>query len=100
MGQHLAREHSANGRRPRVRVVGLLGVFPTRLGEAISAVGPPASLAVSCFREPRQGRFTPLRCVPRRLRRWPCGPPLTRPAPARGRSERAARRVGGPGGVG
>lgn len=55
-------------------------------------VGPPASLAVSCFREPRQGRFTPLRCVPRRLRRWPCGPPLTRPAPARGE---ASGRPGG-----
>lgn len=63
---------------------------------AVLPLGRPLLWAVSCFREPRQGRFTPLRCVPRRLRRWPCGPPLTRPTPARGRSERAARKGGCP----
>lgn len=36
----------------------------------------------------------------RRLRRWPSGPPLTRGAPARGRSERAAGGKRGPGGGG
>ena len=56
-------------------------------------VGPLASWPVSGFHGPSKGRS--LRS--RRLRRWPCGPPLTRAAPARFRSERAARKDGGPG---
>ncbi len=70
-------------------------------------MGPLASFSVSCFREASKGRSAvaplSLRCrsavAPRRLRRWPCGPPLTRLAEARVRSERAARKSGGPTGV-
>jgi hypothetical protein len=56
------------------------------------AVGPLASWPVSGFRGPSKGRS--LRS--RRLRRFRCAPPLTRAAPARFRSERAARRNGWP----
>ncbi len=61
--------------------VGRVHLFPQ------VAVGPLASRRVSGFREVSQGR------VPRRLRRWACGPPLTHLTPARGRSERAAERT-------
>ncbi|MET9821955.1 hypothetical protein ABZ038_10080 [Streptomyces sp. NPDC006349] len=59
--------------------------------EFVRTVGPLASLPVSCLHDPSKGRSAD---APRRLRRWPCGPPLTRLAPARGRSERAARKTG------